>query len=1192
MKSFFRVCLLASVVLSAVGVHGADDDVITIREGETLTIGGAGADPNNKHGTYIVFEPGSTLVVTQLNGALSVWPSLIVTNRAATVKCDDAGKSKVLTFQAHVFTGGSGVLKLANMKSAKFGHDLNCPVLQLDNVIRGDNYLTNFISLAGANVWSLPGGINVTPTDTGDIRLCGENMYSEDTVNFTSSVYNLCNPAAIPAGKTVQVAKNRKLTVSPLMIPDPDDGIVGVFGRYDSNVSVVNDLQYVCNVELAAASALVFSNSVALAFNGSVSGDASDCGDIVFSGYEGSSGTVALNGDNSGFTGSIRSTISGQELVLGHANAAVNAKVNMDNIASVRAAATISALSIGSLYGGVDETASVLYVAAGQKISVGYVAGRLGIRGEGTVDIGVLKPGAAIYAEDSVTLTYDGQATPAGAVTGDTTAGDAKIVVATGNLGFEADKYSYSQIPAFDIANGMPVLCGTNSVTLRAQDGVNATIVPASGEVFSVAGEGSFDIDSGLRRTVGWWFDFSRVNTRFRVGEGQTDKFLDKNTGGQPYIERVTDWRYPDAVNCLWNRRLYTRDVGFEFVDTVYAYLSADTHNNLNYLTMGNAGTSRRLPFSNGSGYNSKAFCTAHLVVMVFGAQNGGGYAMLGTEEGALGRTGTKFTDGITTNEQVDVWLDGVKVNPVNTPFKNGMQVISVDLKGLSFNGLGFSKDLTGERGGQNYGEILIFTNEVSDQVRLEAERYLARKWGLEEQYSLEALTRLSQLRAENPVRISGAGESATVINAGEFAVSLEGYFKGTVNLQGGTLKVPDLKLPLTEADIPDDGRLYWMDPDDRETVIALEDVFSDISPESSNQVRAIRDKEIRAFVQGAPALAGVSARRPPMVRQSRGVGPERTWLDFNADNDTQGNNLRFLVYPESAEDQRKFLSGDYQTPLAEMPVRTAFVVQDSVRGGGNPLLNQVFGNNVIASREQGSWKETMWLAGKPVAFAEGENRLDGVAVDYAQGFLGRPEVFTVRGTGQVDTPVIGSYNNSHGAASKGEIIGEVLLYSTALEDEAVKGIEAYLMGKWLGRLPDGFADVRQSTVAGAGTVLISKGTNMPRIDGGFEGEVAVEADCALRMTIDVDVGTVIGAINCPNAVLKLPAEGSITLDFTRRPLNSEADYTLIDCASGIDKVNWTLTVGENAPKKGVFVKTGNKVVFRHLQPGFVLSLR
>jgi hypothetical protein len=697
-----------------------------------------------------------------------------------------------------------------------------------------------------------------------------------------------------------------------------------------------------------------------------------------------------------------------------------------------------------------------------------------------------------------------------------------------------------------------------------------------------------------LQRLVGWWFDFSRADTRFRIGEGATSAYLDQVYDGQSLIERVVDWRYPESGNSLWNRRLYTENGSFQLASSVYSYLSGDTQNGLRYLSMGPVKSSRRLPFSNGSGYNSKASCIAHLAVMVFGAQQGGGYAMLGTEEGALGRTGTKITDGITTNEQVDVWLDGVEVNPVKTPFKNGMQVISVDLKGLSFNGLGFSKDLNGERGGQNYGEILIFTNEVSEQVRLEAERYLARKWGLEGQYSSEALSRLSQLRAENPVRISGAGESATVINAGEFAVSLEGYFKGTVNLQGGTLKVPDLKLPLTEADIPDAGRLYWMDPDDRETVITLEDVSSGIGPGSSNQVRAIRDKEIRAFVQGAPALAGVSSRRPPMVRQSRGVGPERTWLDFNADNDTEGNNLRFLVYPESAADQRKFLSGDYQTPLAEMPVRTAFIVQDSIRGGGNPLLNQVFGNNVIANREQGSWKETMWLAGNPAAFAEGENRLDGVAVDYAQGFLGRPEVFTVRGTGQVDTPVIGSYNNSHGAASNGEIIGEVLLYSTALEDEAVKGIEAYLMGKWLGRLPDGFADVRQSTVAGAGTVLISKGTNMPRIDGGFEGEVAVEADCALRMTIDVDAGTVIGAINCPNAVLKLPAEGSITLDFTRRPLNSEApcDYTLIDCASGIDKVNWTFTVGENAPKKGVFVKTGNKVVFRHLQPGFVLSLR
>ena len=134
---------------------------------------------------------------------------------------------------------------------------------------------------------------------------------------------------------------------------------------------------------------------------------------------------------------------------------------------------------------------------------------------------------------------------------------------------------------------------------------------------------------------------------------------------------------------------------------------------------------------------------------------------MFGTTEGAFGRSGTSMTTyGMTTNNQHDVWLDGVKVDPTTTKFKSGLQVISVAVDGLHFNGLGFWKDLatgTGlnKMGGQNYGEVLIFTNAVSPRMRLEAEVYLARKWGLDSQYSAEAVAQLKTLRTADPVRIA-----------------------------------------------------------------------------------------------------------------------------------------------------------------------------------------------------------------------------------------------------------------------------------------------------------------------------------------------------------------------------------------------------------------------------------------------------
>ena len=107
------------------------------------------------------------------------------------------------------------------------------------------------------------------------------------------------------------------------------------------------------------------------------------------------------------------------------------------------------------------------------------------------------------------------------------------------------------------------------------------------------------------------------------------------------------------------------------------------------------------------------------------------------------------------------------------------------------------------------------------------------------------------------------------------------------------------------------------------------------------------------------------------------------------------------------------------------MNVRTAFIVQDSVRGGGTPFMGDVNGANPPYRRIRGTWSQTIWVKDLPAAFANGENRLNGKVVDYAKGFQGQPEVFTVRGTDTVNLPVIGSYHNSEKGEAKGETSGE-----------------------------------------------------------------------------------------------------------------------------------------------------------------------
>ena len=1092
---------------------GAFAEVITIPENGTLTIGGAQADPYNKLTNYIVFEPGSTLVVTQYNAAVNIWATLIATNGNAFVECSDPSLSPTIEF--NVFAYGAGSLTLRNMNQPVIGHTDHYPVLKLENLYSEG---VKPIALKNSCVLSFPRQENC-PWVIGkyagtNIRLCGSDMYPDDdviTFDPDRGAVQLCNPAAIPAGKTVRANKDL-FSISPLAVPDPEDGIVDRFGTSDSVATAMTGYVYSCNVELPGASTLTFTNSADLTFNGTISGYKGACGDIVLSGFKRKVAPVTLGGDNSGFSGRIYSTMPGAELVLSNAQAASHATLDMTMPFAVRVAENVPSMSLRAVE----------------------------------------------------------------------------------NAGFG----SSVQAPS-----GQTVSVGTFSGSLRAVGtGVEVGVVPQAGEVVSVGGEGSFvmEAESVLYQQVGYWFDFSRADTRFRIGEGATDAYLDREyASGQPFIERVLDWRHPDLSNCLWNRRLYSST--YDAQNMVYPFVSADTQNGLHYISMETSDKSRRLPFSHGTGYNTVASCEAQLVVMVFGAQYGGGYAMVATEEGAFGRTAANRSAGITTNTAHDVWQDGVKVNPTTATFKNGFQVMSVALDGLHFNGLGFRKDIStspNQMSGQTYGEVLVFTNAVSEQVRLEAEYYLARKWGLEGQYSSAAVEQLKELRRTNPVRIAAAGDAT--IKAGGHTVSVGGTFAGTVNLDGGTLLVPDRLLPYTESDIPSAGRLYWADPDDRETVMGPFDspfYNRQVSTACSNEVRVILDKSVRSLAStvGNPILYAVGDRRPTPIRQWRGLGPERAWLDFNdyADSSQMGNCLRFISCPDLGD--ASFKDGAYSA-VSEMNVRTAFIVQDSARGGGSPLLSDVYGaaSSGPKSRAGNVWTQTIYPGDLPAVLVNGENRLNGNVVDYTKGFLGGPEVFTVRATGTHNLPFIGCFTNTENGKKFGEIIGEVLLYNTALSDDQVKGIESYLMGKWIGCLPEGYADIRQATVTGTGTVQVAVGPQMPRIGHGFEGTVSVAADGDFSMTVDVDAGEVFGALDCPAATLDLPANCSITLNFTSKPQSDlpAVSYTLVDCAAGADGVDWNLAVGANPPTRGVFKKTGNRIVYTCLRTGLTFIFR
>ena len=715
-----------------------------------------------------------------------------------------------------------------------------------------------------------------------------------------------------------------------------------------------------------------------------------------------------------------------------------------------------------------------------------------------------------------------------------------------------------------------------SNCTLIGVSGLDAMVETADPDCGLVlAGDGRFSLLSGsFTNSVAYWFDFSRTDTHRYPGEGTTTAYASQTLNSHPYIERVVDWRKPDAPYSFWNRRMYKVDGSLDFQASVYGCRMDDAGaaGNMSYLSLPFG--SRRLPFSNGEGYNTRASITAQTVVMVFGSQNGGGNAVVGTENGAFGRAGTDVSSGVTINTSHSVWVDGVQVDPTAANTLNGAwQVISINIDGEPFNGLGWNSYLNDNKyGGQNYGEVLIFTKAISERQRIEAETYLADKWGLSAQYSAAARARLAVLDASvtNCVTIKGG----VVLKTNDDATRLDDCCSGTIELTGGALTFG--RRPYAEKEIPSDGRLFWLDADDEGSLVRLKDLGQTTR---GNQVRAVRNKTSSGFVAGEPVAYGTGNRAPTWVKSARGTCPERGWIDFNEwyGSDGSGNCMRFFNYVEG------LINNSDLGTLSAMNPRVAFVVQDSSHGGGLPLAQSI---SVPAAQRRDTRNPSapIWRNSSPAAFANGENRINGAVIDQTKGFSGGPEVFTVRAAEQVNVPFVDCYNHTEGKTYEegaGDIIGEMLYYSVNLSDSVVEGIEAYLMKKWLARLPKGFCDASDVAVAGYGSVLLDDPAARPKLSAAFSGTLSVAGSGMFEMTIDTSTGEVRGAIVAPDATFSLPEPCTLAVDFTAKPgkVDGKVAYTLVECAD-LSGVSWTFVRGSNVPGAGraKFVQTGGKV--------------
>ena len=514
--------------------------------------------------------------------------------------------------------------------------------------------------------------------------------------------------------------------------------------------------------------------------------------------------------------------------------------------------------------------------------------------------------------------------------------------------------------------------------------------------------------------------------------------------------------------------------------------------------------------------------------VMVFGSSRGGGRAILGTSGGDYERAGSRLSDPI-AKKDFELYLDGVRVSPTTARFSGGWQLLSF-AGNDKVNALNWASSYQ-NAGGQDYGEVILFSSVPTESERRACESYLATKWGVAADV------------------YQGVGPAVSLVGAGDVTVTdgvpvvLQGAFAGTVTLDGGTLTVADGLLPLSEAEIPSDGRIAWFDPS-ADGALAMS-----TQADRPLAVRVVHGRDNAGVVTatGSYYLLGTCAnefdRRPNLNAGARG-GLATQWLDFANlyAGDTKGNTLRLFQEPAPSGE-----SGS--TNAKSVDVRTAFVALDSSNGGGMPLIDKVGANDKIRDRVPTSdINAPIWSRNTAAAVKGGVTRLDGSVVDGATaGYHGRPEVLSLETTANVPLSYFGWYGGDIATNANSEVLGEILLFGRTLPEATRAGIEAYLMRKWTGALPAGYVDLRAATVAGTGTVRARSFASLPSFADTFSGTLEL-GQSGFAFGLDTrKTPAVSGAASVPCAVT-LPKACTITVDCAVQP--APGRYPLVSAAS------------------------------------------
>ena len=628
-------------------------------------------------------------------------------------------------------------------------------------------------------------------------------------------------------------------------------------------------------------------------------------------------------------------------------------------------------------------------------------------------------------------------------------------------------------------------ITGEGKVYVRGENNSNASRVLFGGDIACKGGlqtssdaDVRFGPDAGWRSRVKHWFDAADESSYVLLNTTPPSGKSNVFPGGYPALVGWKDTlKGTNDVFC-YNTRLWDNNPPSKnYVLQVVPYVVTNGLNGLNYISFGTAGgkvasadwgidanatEARRLPFWKGEAdgavkaAGAAASSECKYAIMVFGSQQGGGYALLGAPTTSAGR----LTRNPTTNDtwlgsnapNYDFTVDGKTVNPGKATPNGAWQIVSIDMtrKATTIDSLG-AQTASGSSaivpGGQNYAEVILFSSAPTEAERRACERYLAKKWGLAGSYAGGS--------ARDNYRLNSASDATAVTVVGD--VKLTGVYEGALNVDDHSTVSFTRTLPPTEADLPSTGRVGWFDPDFeptrkmRTTNVNRPLELDGILCRTADGVDATRGWF------GGSRVKDAENRSPWIDEGSRNGGPSRHWIDFRDKYDQtydtteriMGNMLRYRTESYSESVMKN-------TSSATFDIRQAFMVLDTSAGGGTPLLDKSDASGVVkarygVTRPGDTYSKSIHANGDRKTggvFLNGKAWLNKTQVDpYTHGFTGKPEVLTLETTGNFPAGFLAYYGVHDGYRDGNyEVMGEVIFYSKPLSDDDRAKVQDYLI--------------------------------------------------------------------------------------------------------------------------------------------------